>query len=48
MELIAAADDIIEMGTGGSDGGQVIFSGTPQAMLASEESVTAKYLQALC
>ncbi|PJG86347.1 hypothetical protein [Conservatibacter flavescens] len=46
LELIVAADYIIEMGeSGGSQGGWVIFSGTAQEMLVGEESVTAEYLR---
>ena len=40
------ADYIIEMGPeGGLKGGQVLFSGTPQEILASKKSVTRKYIE---
>ena len=40
-----SADYIIEMGPGaGEKGGKVIFTGTPQQMMQSKDSVTAKYL----
>ncbi len=46
MELIAQADWIIDMGPeGGSDGGEVIFEGTPESLLHNESSKTAKYLR---
>lgn len=46
LELIAAADWIIDMGPeGGNKGGEVLFTGTPQALLACENSMTAKHLR---
>lgn len=46
LEMIAAADWIIEMGLhGGSDGGSVIFFGVPEDLLKTEMSLTAKYLR---
>lgn len=46
LEMIAAADWIIEMGLkGGSEGGRVIFSGIPENLLKNEESLTAKALK---
>lgn len=46
LELIAQADYIIDMGPeGGSDGGEVIFSGTPEELLKCERSKTAEYLR---
>jgi excinuclease UvrABC ATPase subunit len=45
LDVIRNADWIIDMGPeGGSKGGQVIFEGTPQQMLTSEQSLTARYL----
>lgn len=44
LALIAQADWIIEMGKGGgADGGEVIFTGTPEQLLESKQSVTARY-----
>lgn len=44
-EVIKAADHVIELGPGAGDqGGNVIFSGTPQQMSQSPHSVTAPYL----
>ncbi|MBQ6634450.1 MAG: hypothetical protein IJH80_09755 [Ruminococcus sp.] len=46
LELIAQADYIIDMGSeGGSDGGEVVFSGTPEELLKCERSKTAEYLR---
>lgn len=44
MELIAGADWIIELGPkGGSEGGKVLFTGTPQELKQCQASVTRKY-----
>lgn len=46
LDVMKDADYIIEMGPeGGLKGGQVLFSGTPQEILASEKSVTRKYIE---
>ena len=45
LELIAQADWIIDMGPGGgSDGGEVVFTGTPRDLLACPASKTAHWL----
>lgn len=45
LDIIKSADYIIEMGPGaGEKGGKVIFTGTPQQMIQSKDSITAKYL----
>ena len=45
QETIEAADHVIDMGPGaGVNGGQVVFSGTPQNLLLSEASLTGQYL----
>lgn len=45
LELIAQADYIIEMGEGGgTDGGEIVFSGTPQEIVHCEYSKTGRYL----
>ncbi|MCR5813500.1 MAG: excinuclease ABC subunit UvrA [Desulfovibrio sp.] len=47
-ELIAQADWIIDMGPdGGSNGGEVIFQGTPQQIVNFEKSKTGCYLKRL-
>ena len=46
LELIAQADWIIDMGPGGgTDGGEVVFTGTPRDLLACPASKTAHWLQ---
>lgn len=45
MELIAQSDWIIDMGPdGGSEGGSVVFEGTPEENINCPESKTGKYL----
>ena len=45
LELIAQADWIIDMGpSGGSDGGEVVFTGTPRNLLACPASKTARWI----
>ena len=46
MDIIKVADHIIDMGPeGGSKGGEIIFSGTPEQLLKCKESYTGKYLK---
>ncbi len=46
LEVLKAADYVVEIGPGGgTEGGHVIFSGTPAQMLDCEQSVTAPYLK---
>lgn len=45
IDVIKHADYIIDMGPrGGSQGGQVVISGSPEEVIACAESVTGKYL----
>jgi excinuclease ABC subunit A len=47
-EIIRAADYIIDIGPlAGRNGGEVVFSGTPNQLVASTESLTSKYLNGL-
>ncbi|MFZ7089285.1 ABC transporter [Curtobacterium sp. RRHDQ10] len=47
MDVVAAADHVIDMGpSGGVDGGRVVAAGTPAEVAASAESRTAPYLRA--
>ncbi|MBI6549062.1 ATP-binding cassette domain-containing protein [Xenorhabdus lircayensis] len=49
MEVIAEADWVIDLGEGaGTAGGQIMFSGTPQAMFEKGNSLTADYLRQHC
>ncbi len=44
-ETIEAADYVVDMGPGaGVNGGEVVFSGTPEELLKSGESLTGQYL----
>lgn len=44
-DVIKAADHMVEIGPGaGEQGGRILFSGTPRALLSCKESVTAPYL----
>lgn len=46
LEMIAAADWVIELGPeGGNQGGEIIFAGTPKELLVCKSSATAKYLK---
>ena len=46
LDVIKNADWIIDMGPeGGHRGGQILFEGTPQDLLAVEKSYTAQYLR---
>ncbi|MGN0368389.1 MAG: ATP-binding cassette domain-containing protein [Wujia sp.] len=46
VDVMKMADYIIDIGPdGGSAGGQVVFTGTPQEMIETSDSVTAKYLR---
>ena len=48
MELVAQADWIIDMGPdGGSNGGTVVFEGTPEQILDCPDSKTGRYLREL-
>jgi len=44
-ETILAADHVVDMGPGaGMHGGEIVFSGTPQALLRDTTSLTGQYL----
>ena len=45
LDVIRNADYIIDMGPGGgSDGGRIVASGTPEDIRNTAESITGKYL----
>lgn len=46
MEIIKCADWIIDLGPeGGKNGGEIIFEGTPEAIVKHKKSFTGKYLK---
>ena len=47
MEVIKCADWVIDLGPeGGENGGHLVFAGTPEQLVAQQNSYTAKYLSA--
>jgi len=45
-QVMLAADRLLEMGPGpGRDGGNIVFSGSPAAMVAAADSLTGSYLR---
>jgi len=45
MDIIKVADHIVDIGPeAGLDGGEIVFEGTPEQLIRSKESYTAKYL----
>lgn len=46
MDVVKLADYVIDVGPdGGSMGGEVVFTGTPQEMVEHADTITAKYLR---
>ncbi len=46
MDVIKVADYILDMGPdGGSAGGKIVFSGTPEMLVKQKDNFTAKYLK---
>ncbi|HBS12714.1 MAG TPA: excinuclease ABC subunit A, partial [Flavobacteriaceae bacterium] len=46
IDLIKCADYIIDLGLdGGKNGGELLFQGTPEDLIKSKKSYTAKYLK---
>jgi excinuclease ABC subunit A len=46
LDMIKNADWVIDLGPGGGEnGGQLVFTGTPEDMIKNKESLTAKYLK---
>jgi excinuclease ABC subunit A len=46
MEVIKSADWIIDLGPeGGEGGGEIVKEGTPEEIIRSRKSYTAKYLK---
>jgi excinuclease ABC subunit A len=47
LDVIKVADHIIDLGPeGGDEGGRILFEGTPEEMISTNESYTAMYLKA--
>jgi excinuclease ABC subunit A len=47
MDVIKMADYIVDLGReGGKEGGNIVFSGTPEELVKCKESYTGKYLKA--
>lgn len=45
-EIIKCADHIIDLGPeGGDEGGQIVFEGTPEGLIACEKSYTGRFLK---
>ena len=45
-DLMKLADYIIDVGPdGGSSGGEIVFTGTPQEMIENGTTITSKYLR---
>ena len=48
LDVIKTADHIIDMGPeGGTGGGQIVFSGSPEEIVKSSKSHTGEYLKRL-
>ena len=46
LDVIKCADYLIDLGPDGGDkGGELVFQGTPEAMMGCKRSITAKYLK---
>ncbi|MGI9192641.1 MAG: excinuclease ABC subunit UvrA [Chitinophagaceae bacterium] len=47
LDVVKVADHIIDLGPeGGSGGGQIVATGTPEAIASNKKSITGKYLKA--
>ena len=46
LDVMKNAEYMIDMGPGGGDvGGPIVAAGTPEDIMASEQSITEKYLK---
>jgi excinuclease UvrABC ATPase subunit len=46
LEVLKRADWVIDLGPdGGRNGGELVFEGTPEVLLADRASITARYLR---
>lgn len=49
LDVMKQADYIIDIGpAGGTNGGEVVFIGTPKEMIEKGKTITAKYLKKSC
>jgi len=49
LDVMKQADYIIDIGPdGGTSGGEVVFTGTPQEMIDHGDTITAEYLRKSC
>ncbi|MFW5871869.1 MAG: hypothetical protein ACOCUT_02075, partial [bacterium] len=47
LDVIKMGDHLIDLGKeGGINGGEIIFTGTPEEMIQANDSYTAQYLKA--
>ena len=48
-DVMKLADYIIDVGPdGGTAGGEIVFTGSPEEMLRSSDTITAQYLRKTC
>lgn len=48
-DIIKSADWVIDIGPeGGQEGGEIIFSGTPEQLITCESSYTGQFLKSKC
>jgi excinuclease ABC subunit A len=46
MDVIKVADYLIDLGPeGGKEGGNIVFTGTPEEIIKKKDSYTGKYLK---
>lgn len=47
LDIIKRADHIIDLGEGGSGGGEIVAQGTPEEVAACEKSFTGQFLKTI-
>ena len=49
LDVLKQADYVIDIGPdGGTNGGEIVFIGTPRQMLENADTITAQYLRKPC
>lgn len=49
LDVLKQADYVIDIGPdGGTNGGEIVFIGTPRQMLENADTITAQYLRKSC